>query len=254
MSDLPSDWRERIVALLTGPEADEGWTDTLIADAPRRSPARQRAIYREQIARRLARVLRGAVAGLAAYEDEDFDALATAYLGAHPPTSWTLHRLADALPQWLAANPSSDPVRDADRRDLVALDLAVGRARRAATASPIAAIEATTPLRHAPSLTVLHLDRPWHRWRASVLTGPSPAIPEPAPTTVAVYRREGLVRDQELHPAEARLLLSFAAPCTLAEALAHAAAAEEDPSTLIQQVGPWFQRFAARGWLVAATG
>jgi len=249
VSHLPADWRAQTVALMTDPSADPAAAQLLFADDPRRSPERQLAIYREQIRLRHRRVLRGALPGLAAYEAEAFAALAEAYLREHPPDSWTLHRLADALPAWLDAHPSGDAQRDGDRADLVALDLAVGRARRAAPADPLGEVEPTTPLRLAPSARVLALRRPWHAWRRAILVDETPPHPANAPTSLVIYRRAGQVRDQVLDPTEARLLAAFATPRPLADALAEVAAAAGDPTALVAKVGPWFQRFAQRGWI-----
>ena len=254
MSGLPEDWRDRVVGLLVAPDADLDAAGALFADDPRRSPARQLDIYREQIRLRLRRVLRGAVAGLAAYEGDAFQALADAYLDAHPPTSWTLHRLPNALPAFLAAHPTGDDARDAARRELLALDLAIANARRAADAVPLEGIDADTALGLAPGARVLDLSRPWHAWRRAVLGGEQVELPAQAPASVVIYRRAGQVRDQELDPTEALLLSAFATPRPLAEVIGAFAASQDDPASLLAKVGPWFQRFAERGWVVPEAG
>jgi hypothetical protein len=249
VTPLPPDWRARVVALLTAPDADPEAEAAWWVDDPRRPPARQAAIYREQIALRLRRVLASSVPALAAYEGPAFDALAGAYLLDHPPTSWALARLADALPAWLAAHPTGDPARDADRRDLAALDLAVGRARRAADTPPLGAVTADTPLALGASVTVLSLERPWHAWRRAVLADGATSIPARAPTTVVLYRRAGEVRDQPIDVEEGRFLLAFAQARSLSQAVATLAADHPEPAALLPRVASWFQRFAERGWL-----
>jgi hypothetical protein len=250
VSGLPPDWRDRLVAALTAPERPLEDATAWFGKDPRRTPDRQLEIYREQIRLRSRRVLRGAVAGLAAFEGDAFDALADGYLRAFPPRSWTLHSLADDVPEWLAGAPSGDPARDAARRDLASLDLAIGRARRAAAPVPLAGVDGSTPLRLAPAVTVLALERPWHIWRRSLGAGGTP--PPPALVDVVVYRRDGEVRDQQVEVDEARLLRSFGPGTSLADAVTAVAATLDDPGALLGRVGPWFERFAARGWIERA--
>lgn len=239
MSELPADWRERVVRGLMGlaPLHEE-----LLDRGSTIPPARQVAIYRGQIRARFLGSLRRQLPGLAALLGEDFEPLCNAFLRAHPPAEPSLYRLADPMPDWLIERGAPR-----DQREALALDLAVGHAARAAPSRALPPLNSKTPMRWAPSLRVLHLHRPWHDWRRAVVRGEAPALPAPSELWLAVYQRAGLPRDQVLRPHEAALLQPFAEPTPLVIGLTRG-------PTKISALDTYdtFMRFAERGWLQTA--
>jgi len=116
---LPEDWRAQVVRMVTDPST-AGLASSWIAPGPDRTPAAQLDTYREQYRLRTLATLRHAYPALAARSGDRFDEMAWRYLCAHPSTTWTLGRLGDALPTWLASE-----VQHADWVEIAHLDLSL---------------------------------------------------------------------------------------------------------------------------------
>ncbi|TVQ88839.1 MAG: DUF2063 domain-containing protein [Deltaproteobacteria bacterium] len=241
MTELPPDWRAQVVRALVQGETP---SPTLLDPHACLPPARQLQIYRGQIRARFLGSLRRQLPGLAALEGEAFAPLCEAFLHDHPPRHASLYHLHDALPDWLAARGATR-----DTLEVVALDRAVGKASRAATPGPLPPLRPDSTLALAPSVTLLHLHRPWHDWRRQVLQSASPPTPPLNEVWIAVYQRGEGPKDQALDPREAALLQTFARPTVLAEALATV-----PPQVEAAEITTWFERFAARGWLAYRGG
>jgi hypothetical protein len=190
-----------------------------------------------------------------------FDALATEYLTAFPPSIWNLQRLGVGLPRQVATTPPwrNDPVlADAARLDwayVQAFDTADATPFdvRTLAAAPDDALPRATIGFH-PSLQVLALQHPVHVTRADIIHGRTPIRPASVPTFVAVWRNAAHhICEVGVEGDEFELWNALAAGQPLGEACEGLARrlAPEASSALESSVGRWFQEWAARGWVAA---
>ena len=185
--------------------------------------------------------------------DEDFDELIQDYVGRYPSESYTLNRLGDHLPQFLADRP--DWSRDGFLADLARLELAMtevfdeeetpvlsgedlesvpAETWEEACLRPIAALR-LLELDHAvvPHLTAFHRQRPCPN-------------PMKRPSWVAVYRRDYSVLRLELSAPEYALLSVLVDGTPLGEALADAVAGK-DSARKQARVYRWFRNWIREG-------
>lgn len=206
-------------------------------------PAGQIAVYREQYRLRHLATLGEALPATAHLAGDRFEELGLAYLHDRPPTDWTLDRLGDGFPSWLADRGAA-----ADLCEAAAVDMAVHRAGRAA-AAPVLPVETLTedkPLTWSPGVAVLTLGAPWHDYRRAVCAGQRPRPPGSQHQIVAVYRVDNAVTDRRLDPWEAALLRQFEQPHTVTAAVEAIVAAGAPAGLLQRSLGGWFRRFAER--------
>ena len=225
------------------------------------------AIYREAYTARLIAALRDNYLVLhRAMGDEAFDALARAYLAAHPSPHRSIRWFGDRLAEFMAAGTLDEPPHPA-LTDLARMDWALRAAFDVPDDVPLdaAALRAFLP-EQWPSL-VFRLQRcaqvlplEWAiepAWRALRAHDPesgedAPELPEPqASAHQLLIWRQGLeTRWRALEPDEAALLgavaagHSFEAICSLAAE--HAA--DEDPAAVVVGL---LQRWLADGLLTA---
>jgi hypothetical protein len=191
---------------------------------------------------------------------EPFRAIGIAYLEAHPPRTWDLQRLGAKLPSHLSQLPpwNADSLAiDAalvdwafmeafDAPDAGALDL------QAFAATPEDAWPAARIELH-PAVRRVVLGHPAHNLRDAVRRGEARERPAAATTRVVVWRDSRcFLHATAMEPLAFELLGALAGgtplgPACEAVASAHASAGAD----LSTQLGAWFQRWTAEGWISA---
>lgn len=234
-------------------------------------------IYNRQYWFRVLGALAEDFAGLrAVLGSRRYDALAVAYLAAHPSRSFTLRNLGAKLPEWLRANPQY-----AGRRHLLAVDVAriewafveaFDSAERAPlNLEQIATLDGNSPLALQPHLRLLALDyaadevvlglHQRDKRQASEAGVEHEEEEEPPArlprlrrraTWVAAHRLDFSVFYKRLRREEFLTLAAIRQGLPLAEAIAAGLAdspiAAERRASLVQQ---WFADWAELGWICA---
>jgi len=228
----------------------------------RLSPAEQVDVYREQFLLRHLDVLREDFLTLEhALGDERFEALASAYLQAFPPRSFSLRDLGVDLPRFVAevAPWSEDPLL----ADLARVEWAFVDAFDAPDAPPLdlAGVSAvpedawpSVRLVLQPSVQRLALRYPAHEARLAVRSagdgGARVARPAPAQTYLVVFRGKDRLQCLAVEPDAYALLDELARGTALGDACERVAAASGASSASFdEKVGAWFQQWTALGWL-----
>lgn len=145
-----------------------------------------------------------------------------AYVRRHPSRSYTLNRLGDRVPTYLARTR-----RFRHRRflvDLARLELAITEVFDADAAEVVGRIRPekvgeTTVFRPSPTLRFLSLRYPVGAYLDAVKEGLSPAVPRPRRARVALWRAGTSVRRLDLSPGADALLQRLAAGRALGDAL-----------------------------------
>jgi hypothetical protein len=181
-----------------------------------------------------------------------FARLVHLYLGAHPSRSYTLNRLGDRLPEFIA-NELTGVSKRPFLHDLARYELAqtmVFDEQETASLAPgqIAAVPseawAQARIRTIAALRLLELGYPVHRYaRAAAQRKRSPKILRKQ-SWVAVYRVQYAVGTLELTAQSYKLLSAIAAGSPLSDALAGIRASEST-------IGKWFREWAAAGLFAA---
>lgn len=235
-----------------------------VAGNDRVPPEEQADIYRSQFWLRHHEALAEDYPGLIKLIGADtFEALARAYLEAHPPRTPSLRDLAadlqafaarwDGFPEDLRA-----PALELLRYEQALLDLFDAAEPppldpRKLQGMPEDAWE-TARIVVSPLLMRLRFDHPVHRYliEARDSEDASPAPPPREPVLLALYRQDFVTRFEDLDPAAFALLDALAegqplvAACDKVAASLPAAEAE----ALGPKVGEWFQRWTMLRWIV----
>jgi hypothetical protein len=239
------------------------------------------AVYQHAYLARLREVLRDEYPVLCrALGSELFDQFALDYLRAHPPTSYTLGRLADRFVTFLEqsrpatvsgpdlnTDPTQRPGHPPDWTDylidLARLETVVNQVfdgpgeedreplEGAALSRLSPELFAQSRLELAKSLQLVTLRFPLHAHFSALVRGKQPALPEPAPQTLAVWRHKFRVQRLPVDPVAARLLSLLQAGHAMGEGLQ--SLVTEQPAivpTLGTLIPAWFQSWAQRGWIV----
>lgn len=234
--------------------------DDVIAASGRLSPVEQLEIYREQFFFRHIDALVEDFPGVRHLVGPDrFHELAVAYLGAHPPTSFTLRDLGDRFAAFLREQRALE--RHALVCDMANVEWAfveVFDAPHAPRLDParLAAVPEgawnDVVLALHPTLRLVRVEHPVHRLREAILAGDAPALPDPAPACLALFRDDLQIRYDELDPACFALVETLAratplGPACDAVATRFFAAAPASVPALLQA---WFARLMALGLIV----
>lgn len=231
----------------------------IAAGNERLSPAEQVDIYREQYFLRHVDSLRDDFRAIERLLGEDaFHALATAYLAAHPPSTWSLRDAGEALPRFVAeAAPwRDDPlVADLARAEWAFIEAFDGPDAPPLDAASVATVrEEDWPRARLvvhPSVRLLALAYPSTDFRTAARKGEAPARPAPAPTHVVVYRGPDALLFLDVEPDAFALLSELAQGTPLGDACERAAAASGASASAFEaKLGEWFQRWTERGWIV----
>ncbi len=248
---LPDDWRERLLRQVTGAAPPD---PALFAGGPFLEPIAQIEVYRRQYRLRLTDAVREELAGLAALVGADggeIDTLIADYLRVHPSTSWTLNRVADHFPAWLAARPYTP----AAWREMCALDRAVNEGFEAADGEAIRPEQRQSAPRLAlqPHVHLLRFQWSVHRTRAAALGGSELPALEAGDFPVVVFRANRRMRHLQLHPVAWALLERLNAGRALGEAIGDVVAAGAPVSLLQASLQSWFAFYVEHGLLRAET-
>jgi hypothetical protein len=239
-----------------------------VAGNDRLSPVEQADIYREQFWLRHVAALTEDYPTVRALLGEDaFDRLLHGYLTAHPPRTPSLRELgADIAPfasTWDGWSSLPEGTRER-ALELLAyeqcfIDLFDGPDVPPLDAKKLASVSEDAWERARlvtnPVLARLHLRWPVHLFRIALMEagdGEPPVFPAARDVSLVLYRVEWTIRYDEVEPAALALLDALAAGEPLGaacERVAGALAAEEAES-FGDKVGPWFQDWTAKGWIV----
>lgn len=251
---------------ITERAGDENVEDLLTASATQ-SAGERLAIYQRSYLVRLLECLRAVFPALQhALGAALFDRFAADYLECHPPAGPTLTHLADGFPAHLAATrPDADRAPE-DREpwadfliEVATLELALPEVYDGPGLEGVAlpAVDDVVSLPSAelhaarfapsPSLRLFAFRFPVAAYVTAVHRGESPPLPGPAPTPLAVCRRDFRVRLHPLYEGQPDLLAALDGTRTLGEALATLPAGEPiDPVVLRGWLRAWLDE-----WLFA---
>ena len=205
-----------------------------------------------------------------------FDALATAYLVAHPSRSFSLRNLGVNLAEWLEQNPQFAGRRHAVALDVARVEWAFIEAFDNAESQPltldqIAALDAGSPLALQPHVRLLalgcaadelaialHQREKAQASEAGVRHVASESLPSPQRRLrrraiwVAAHRVDLCVYYRRLAPEEYRTLAAIRAGQPLGAALEAGFAGSRMALTRrAPAIGNWFAAWAELGWLCA---
>jgi hypothetical protein len=226
----------------------------------RLTPAEQVDIYRRQFWLRHVDSLIEDYPGLLwLLGDDAFEEFARAYLIAHPPRHPSLRDLGADIVPFSATYEAFPSDRVALCREMVAYENAFVDLFDGADVPPLdpQKLTAMSPEDWDTARVVLHpllarfrLEYPVHLGRSAAKRGePLPRVPSPSSTHVVLYRRELLVRFEELEPAAFDLLDALARGKSLVAACDDVVAVHGEDG-LQEKVGAWFQSWTALGWIV----
>jgi hypothetical protein len=241
--------------------ATAGGPEAIVHGSPTLSSRDRLALYGATYHRRLIGCLRESYPGLRhALGGELFDDFAADYLRLAPPRSYTLASLGAAWPEHLEATRPDHDLPD-DQRELwpdFLVDLAIlertfcevydahgaeGQALPTAADLPVDADGQpdVAALRVTPvvCLRLLDVRFPVDRYLVAVRRGEDPPLPAPAPTSIAVSRRDYVVTLTEIGTDGRRLLDELADGACLADAAQAAGLALPEACLL---VGGWADR------------
>ncbi len=223
--------------------------DAQILPSQQQTAAERLAVYSSAYFTRLLEVLHELFPCLRyAVGDDLFERFAAGYLQAHPPTSYTLHRLADQFAEFLdATRPADDPafrfVVELARLEH-AIDLVFDDDGPEAALPSEAAAAGDRPLPLVPGFRLLAFDFPVSSYFTDWKAGSQPPWPEPQEQFVALFRRDYVVRRHELSRVQFELLTEIAAGKTLDDALSAVATLDAD------HLKQWFTAWSARGFFL----
>ena len=262
---------------------DRGALEQLVRRSRRLTAEERLGIYANAYYARLLECLRDGFPVLAGVLGaEAFDGLAFDYLQRYPSRSYTLDRLAESFPRFLA---ETRPDRDSAGApswpdfliDLATLELAIAGVfdGPGAEGEPLLAPAGLLGLRAGggfaaarlvpvPCLRLLRFRYPVNAFytvaRQALAAGEPPGepltgFPDPAAEHVALSRTDFVVRRYSLTPFEATVLAALAGGKAVGEAIAGAAAASElSDDELAAQLDTAFRRWTAAGFFLAAAG
>ena len=248
-----------LLAAITHPAGVEAGASSSVDDVilpSRQQSATQRlAVYSHAYFARLLDVLRELFPCVRhAVGDELFDEFAVGYLVAHPPASYTLHRLADQFADHLEATRPADDNQFAFIVDLARLEHAIDQVFDGPGPEnlppPDPALLAAGQIAVVPGCQLLAFRFPASSYFTAWKAGDKPAWPQPGEQFVALMRRDYIVRRYELTRPQFDLLSSLAAGHSLNDALA-SIAATAPLDHLTHEVRRWFEFWTAERFFVA---
>lgn len=251
-------------------DASPGSLEQVVTRSRALSARERLEIYSRAYFSRLLECLRHEYSVLAAaLGDELFDAFALGYLREYPSQSYTLARLGDRFPDYLAATrPAGDGEPDADWPefliDLARLERTVNEVFDAPGPERLELLdqrrmEAIDPaewpqaiVECVPSLRLMELCYPVNEYFTAVRRKESPEIPGSAPSWLAVTRRNYQVRRYSLQRSQFELLRALQGGETVNQAIARAAASSLLPDDqFANALRDWFYFWTAEGFFVA---
>jgi hypothetical protein len=275
---------DALMGLLSGafrrgsPVPDDAALATLCAEHvtgnDRLTPAEQVDIYRRQFWLRHLEALGEDYPGLSFVLGEDaFESFCRAYLAACPPVSHTLRDLGSDIVRFAEAYDGFPKGRAALARDMVRYENAFIDLFDGADPPPLdpAKVQgmreegwSTARIVLHPLLVRMRLDYPVHLTRASLReprtrtpdprSGPggAPKIPAPRPVHVALFRKDLVIRYEELDPLAFALLDALVRGVPLVSACEEIAAGLDEAAgaALSARVQTWFMQWTSWGVIV----
>jgi hypothetical protein len=203
------------------------------------------AVYSSAYFARLLEVLRELFPCLRyAVGDDLFDTFAVEYLQAHPPASYTLHRLADRFADFLETTRPADDDSLAFVVDLARLEHAIDQVFD----GPGPETGSGGSLSLVPGLRLLAFRFPVSSYFTAWKAGHQPRWPAADAQFIALLRRDYVVRRHELSSVQFELLGHLAAGQSLDDSLAAIAAHASSIDDLCGDVQHWFTHWSARGF------
>jgi hypothetical protein len=235
----------------------------IVADGPQLAAAARLEIYRRAYTSRLREVLRDDYPVLAATLGESrFADLCQQYIARHPSGSPNLNAWGRRMPEVCAATM---PEGGGFFAELASLEWALVEVTHAATAAPLElgalqrmAAESWSEARLVPSaaLRVLNFRHPVNAYYQACRTGTTPpALPAPAPSATAIYRRDVTLWRMDLTPAISVVLNALMAGETIAQALTRMEPARQScPAGAAERsVTIWFREWVAAGFFAGVS-
>ncbi|GAC1538244.1 MAG: DNA-binding domain-containing protein [Polyangiales bacterium] len=234
--------------------------DDMVTPGPRLAAIDRLQVYHHAYHARLVECLADDYPALQHALGEDaFEALARAYVVAHPSRSFSLNFYGARMAAFCAVHESPGfPAQFAS--DLARLEWALVEVLHAAEA-PTLSLEALAEvpierwadarLPASETVRVLRLDHPVNAYLQAWRTGEDPSIPAPARADTAVYRYQLRIWRLDLTPAMAGVLGALFDGKTLGEALASIEAAAETPEAIAEaerNVMVWFRQWVTCGF------
>jgi hypothetical protein len=250
-----------MVSAITASPADARSDDIerFVKAGPRASASVGFEVYRAGYFARLLECLRDDFPVLdCTLGEERFKDLCRAYVDRHPSSSPNLNGFGRLLPSFCVREgvlPTSDATW---AHDLARLEWALVEVLHAPMSAPLAhnflsqiAPDAWASARFVPSasLRVLRFDYPVNAmFMANRLDGVIPNVPAPAPTALAVYRKDAQLWRMDLSPSMLQLLTPLCDGKTLGEALS---ALENDGAAMASvaaNLTVWFREWVDAGF------
>jgi hypothetical protein len=248
-------WMQRAILDVEDGAAD--WADEvgrLIVPSRSLTPVERLEIYRGMYPLRMVDALQSDYAALAHFlGDDTFAALVRAYVTAHPSSTYTLNRLGDHLPEFIASRPGIR--RRAFATDLARLERAIAQAFDEEE-SPVLDTEglatvgeraAEARLRPIAALRLLDFKYPVNAYLQSVRDEDHDHPSTTAKRTwVAIFRRAYVVRRRDLTREQHALLAALVGGSTLGDAVSatlRAARRKIQPDEFFA----WFREWVAAG-------
>lgn len=245
---MKPDWQAEMVAMIRGAAPLSG---ELYAGSATLTAEEQIAIYAEQFRLRLWDAFAEEVPGYLALAGDAGESAVWAFLDRHPPSHWSLGRVADGFADWLASSGAP-----AAQVEMARLDHAVMSGFLAAagtTPRPEQLAEALTGalhLRLQPHVHLLVFTTSVQRTRSVWSERGEPPGVVPGDFRVAVYRVDRAMRHVELEAGAYAALVALRDGGSIDEAVMAAVAA--DPTNAPTRLSAWFASFVERGLVEVA--
>ncbi len=232
----------------------------------RLSPAEQLEIYRVQFWLRHTSALIEDFPGVSGILGQaEWERLVESYLAACPPESWTLRDLGDRLPQHIADRPETP--HQALCEDMARLEWFYTELFDAQEVPPLDQAKLMSLPEDAwqsarmvfnPAFRLLQVRYPVAKLRRELRAAeddadaPAIEIPEEHPQNLVLYRdQQRQLYSKPVSEAAFCLLGKLTAGVPLVPAAEQTVAQLPDAAHEVQsKVGPWFQDWGARGWIV----
>lgn len=244
---LPNDWRDRMVAMITGhAEADDAW----FSGGPGLTAMQQLEVYQEQYRLRLYGALKVEVGGLVHFLGDRAYPVLMGFLHDHRSTSWTLNRVADGLVDWL--REQGEPTQVVE---LAALDGLVQAGFEAAEGTEVdpGSLVTMPALRLQPHVGLLRATSTVHRYRSTVLKGDEPMPLEQGDFPIVVFRRGIKMRHMVVHPWAFAILEGLKADRSVSDVVTGLVATGAPISELGTKLAGFFRLFGETRLVEVAT-
>jgi hypothetical protein len=237
---------------------------SVVSAAGRLSPVERLEIYREQFWLRHTSSLVEDFPGLSGILGQAaWQPLVEGYLDAHPPQSYTLRDLGLRFPAYVATQHALEHYAlccDMARLELAYLEIFDAADSAPLNAAALAAIpEEAWPqarIELSPALRLLKVDHPVAALRKQLFfaqkSGETVAIPAPERQHLLLFRHDLAMFHEQLEPAAYALLEALTRRVPLVPACEQAQAENpEEAARIAENVGAWFQSWAARGFIAS---